>query len=199
VAASLIREALKGNIAAMKEIADRIDGKVPLQQVITGDEDGGPARYYAEVTRMAESTEARMAGNRSSRPRRIRSIQFCGIEKPCLRDPSHPIPSIDRGELAATRIMYRTAFPATIHWAGKSIGDYRMVCFSGECGRDWTSAHPARHPWRADRHMGARALIEGFGRGGPLPHAVSLGAPFLRRQYRLQVEKALERLIDRHG
>jgi hypothetical protein len=31
VAASLIKEALKGNIAALKEIADRIDGK-PIQQ-----------------------------------------------------------------------------------------------------------------------------------------------------------------------
>jgi hypothetical protein len=63
VAASLIKEALKGNIAAVKEIADRIDGKVPIQQVVTGDEDGGPVRYYAEAPRMTESTEAWLAGN----------------------------------------------------------------------------------------------------------------------------------------
>jgi hypothetical protein len=63
LAASLIKEALKGNIAALKEIADRIDGKVPLQQVITGDEDGGAVRFCAEVPEMAESTEAWLAGN----------------------------------------------------------------------------------------------------------------------------------------
>jgi hypothetical protein len=57
VAASLIKEALKGNIAAVKEIADRIDGKVPLQQVITGDEEGGAVRFYAEVPRPAATTE----------------------------------------------------------------------------------------------------------------------------------------------
>jgi hypothetical protein len=57
VAASLIKEALKGNIAAVKEIADRIDGKVPLQQVITGDEEGGAVRFYAEVPKLAATTE----------------------------------------------------------------------------------------------------------------------------------------------
>ena len=57
MAASLIKEALKGNIAAVKEIADRIDGKVPLQQVITGDEEGGAVRFYAEVPKLAATTE----------------------------------------------------------------------------------------------------------------------------------------------
>jgi hypothetical protein len=38
-----------------------IDGKVPTQQVVTGDEEGGPLRYYAEVPRQAESTEAWLA------------------------------------------------------------------------------------------------------------------------------------------
>jgi hypothetical protein len=37
VAASLIREALKGNITAVKEIADRLDGRVP--QAITVDQE----------------------------------------------------------------------------------------------------------------------------------------------------------------
>jgi hypothetical protein len=63
VAASLIKEALKGNIAALMEIADRIDGKVPLQQVITGDEDGGAVRFYAEVPEPCSTTEEWLAGN----------------------------------------------------------------------------------------------------------------------------------------
>jgi hypothetical protein len=58
VAASLIREALKGNISALKEIADRTDSKVPQAQVIQGDEDGGPIRLIAVVPAKAESTEA---------------------------------------------------------------------------------------------------------------------------------------------
>jgi hypothetical protein len=63
VAASLIKEALKGNIAALKEIADRIDGKAPIQQVITGEEDGGAVRYYAEAPQPAAMTEEWLAGN----------------------------------------------------------------------------------------------------------------------------------------
>jgi hypothetical protein len=32
-------------------------------------------------------------------------------------------------------------------------------------------AQATSHPWRADRHMGARAPVRGFGRSRPLPHA----------------------------
>ena len=61
-------------------------------------------------------------------------------------------------------------------------------------------AHPAGHPWRADRHMGARAPIRGSGRGGPLPPAVSSGAPLPGRlEAGSRSRAALERLIDRHG
>jgi hypothetical protein len=38
-------------VPKIKEVADRIDGKVPIQQVVTGDEDGGPVPYFAEVRR----------------------------------------------------------------------------------------------------------------------------------------------------
>jgi len=53
----------KGEQWAIKELADRIDGKVPQAQIIQGDEDGGAVRYYAEVPRVAESTEAWVEGN----------------------------------------------------------------------------------------------------------------------------------------
>jgi len=42
VAEALVNEAIDGNVAAIKEIADRLDGKVP--QGIMGDEDGGPVQ-----------------------------------------------------------------------------------------------------------------------------------------------------------
>lgn len=40
VAAALVGKAMMGDVPAIKEIADRIDGKVT--QPIAGDEDGGP-------------------------------------------------------------------------------------------------------------------------------------------------------------
>jgi hypothetical protein len=40
VAHSLLRQASKGNVPAIKELADRLDGKVP--QGLIADEDGGP-------------------------------------------------------------------------------------------------------------------------------------------------------------
>ena len=63
VAEMLVKQALKGEAWAIKELADRIDGKVPQAQIVQGDQDGGPVRYYAEVPRVAESTEAWVAGN----------------------------------------------------------------------------------------------------------------------------------------
>jgi hypothetical protein len=58
VAASLIREALKGNIAAVKEIADRTDGRVPQAQIIQGDDDGlGPIRLFVAVPMQSASSE----------------------------------------------------------------------------------------------------------------------------------------------
>lgn len=44
VANRLVKEAISGDVAAAKEIADRVDGKVPQAQIHQGDEDGGPVR-----------------------------------------------------------------------------------------------------------------------------------------------------------
>ncbi|MCY1741167.1 hypothetical protein [Ensifer sp. SL37] len=41
VADALIEKAISGDVAAIKEVADRLDGKVP-QGVIGGDEDDNP-------------------------------------------------------------------------------------------------------------------------------------------------------------
>jgi hypothetical protein len=57
VARRLVQQALKGNMLALKEIADRHDGKVAQTQVIVGDEDASPVRYIAEVPRKAATTE----------------------------------------------------------------------------------------------------------------------------------------------
>src|SRR5262249_39486675 len=66
VAEMLVKQAMAGEPWAIKELADRIDGKVPQQSIITGDDEGGPVRYYAEVPRKAESTEAWLADIASS-------------------------------------------------------------------------------------------------------------------------------------
>lgn len=50
VAESLVKAAIDGEVPAIREIADRLDGKVPQQQIHTGDEDGGPVEY--KVTRI---------------------------------------------------------------------------------------------------------------------------------------------------
>lgn len=42
VADALVNEAVKGNVQAIKEVADRLDGKVP--QAIVGDDDEAPIR-----------------------------------------------------------------------------------------------------------------------------------------------------------
>src|SRR6476469_247822 len=49
VAEMLVKQALKGEAWAIKELADRVDGKVPQAQIIQGDEDGGRVRYIAEM------------------------------------------------------------------------------------------------------------------------------------------------------
>jgi hypothetical protein len=47
VAAKLIEQAMDGNVHAIKEIADRIDGRVPTSFV--GDEDHPPVRQITKV------------------------------------------------------------------------------------------------------------------------------------------------------
>lgn len=44
VASQLVAKAMDGDVGAIKEIGDRVDGKVAQQQIITGDEDGGPVQ-----------------------------------------------------------------------------------------------------------------------------------------------------------
>ena len=63
VARKLIAMAEQGDMSAIREIADRVEGKVPQASILQGDEDGGPVRYYAEVPQKDESTEAWLAGN----------------------------------------------------------------------------------------------------------------------------------------
>ncbi len=50
IARALIANAEGGDNVAIKEIADRLDGKVP--QAVTGDEDGGPV--LIEIVRHAD-------------------------------------------------------------------------------------------------------------------------------------------------
>ena len=57
VAEILVKQALKGETWAIKELADRIDGKVPQAQIIQGDEDGGSVRYIVELPEKAASTQ----------------------------------------------------------------------------------------------------------------------------------------------
>ena len=63
VARKLIAMAERGDMSAIREIADRIEGKVPQAQIIQGDEDGGSVRYYAEMPKPCSSTEEWLAGN----------------------------------------------------------------------------------------------------------------------------------------
>ena len=49
VADALVDEAMNGNIAAIKEVADRLDGKVP--QAVVGDDEHDPINLVARVVR----------------------------------------------------------------------------------------------------------------------------------------------------
>ena len=57
VAEMLIEQALKGEAWAIKELADRIDGKVPQAQIIQGDDDGGSVRYIVELPKKSATTQ----------------------------------------------------------------------------------------------------------------------------------------------
>lgn len=46
----LIESAKSGDISALKEVGDRLDGK-PAQAVVGGDEDDNPIRMIAEIRR----------------------------------------------------------------------------------------------------------------------------------------------------
>ncbi len=68
VAAALIREALKGNITSLKEVAYRIDCRLPQAQIIQGYDDGGPIRLYAELPMKSANSEAWL---RESAPQKL--------------------------------------------------------------------------------------------------------------------------------
>ncbi len=50
IAAQLVDEAVSGDVPAIKEIADRLDGKV-AQAIVGGDEDDNPIRVITEIRR----------------------------------------------------------------------------------------------------------------------------------------------------
>ena len=49
VADALVDKAMAGDVAAIKEVADRIDGKVP--QALVGDNESDPINLLAEIRR----------------------------------------------------------------------------------------------------------------------------------------------------
>lgn len=50
IAEALLDKAADGDMAAIKELGDRLDGKTAQQIIVNGDEDGGPVRQAIEVT-----------------------------------------------------------------------------------------------------------------------------------------------------
>lgn len=49
IVSALIQNAVDGDNGAIREIADRTEGKVPQQQILTGDEDGGPMQTVTRI------------------------------------------------------------------------------------------------------------------------------------------------------
>lgn len=50
VADALVKKAVEGDVPAIREIADRLDGKVP--QGIVGDDNGDPIRVISKIERV---------------------------------------------------------------------------------------------------------------------------------------------------
>lgn len=50
IAEALLDKAAEGDMAAIKELGDRLDGKTSQQIIVNGDEEGGPVRQAIEVT-----------------------------------------------------------------------------------------------------------------------------------------------------
>lgn len=50
IAEALLNKAAEGDMAAIKELGDRLDGKTAQQIIVQGDEEGGPVRQAIEVT-----------------------------------------------------------------------------------------------------------------------------------------------------
>lgn len=66
IAEACIDAALGGDITAMKEIGDRLDGKVPQQQILTGDEDGGAVKLEKIVREIVDSKDSNSASVRAA-------------------------------------------------------------------------------------------------------------------------------------
>lgn len=49
VADALVTKAISGDVSAIKEIGDRLDGRVAQQLIHTGDEEGGPVATRVEL------------------------------------------------------------------------------------------------------------------------------------------------------
>ena len=49
IADQVVNAAIEGEFWAIKEIAERMDGKPAQQQIITGDEEGGPIKTNATI------------------------------------------------------------------------------------------------------------------------------------------------------
>ena len=75
----------------------------------------------------------------------------------------------------------------------------RIVCFSGDYGRDWTSGSSDKAYPAADRHMVRERRSGGRAEVVHCHLLFHLAHPFLAAGGRSRSRAALERLIDRHG
>ena len=57
LAEKLVEAALEGERWAIEEIGNRVDGKPAQQQIITGDDDGGPVKTHSIITFIAASED----------------------------------------------------------------------------------------------------------------------------------------------
>jgi hypothetical protein len=82
VARALLTEALKGNIAAIAMIADRLDGKVP--QPVGGSEDLGPQRLHIS---WGETTPPMAADQRDVTVTTVEAVGDLTMPCPCSAAP----------------------------------------------------------------------------------------------------------------
>lgn len=57
VADALVDKAMQGDVQAIKEVADRLDGKVP--QAVVGDDESDPINLVTEIRRVIVRPESR--------------------------------------------------------------------------------------------------------------------------------------------
>ncbi len=60
------RKALAGDMAAIKEVYDRYDGKVPMTNIHTGDEEGGAMKYELKNVSKEQTDAIVRIGNEST-------------------------------------------------------------------------------------------------------------------------------------